>query len=1529
MRNQALVVLAGGLLMAACVAQPDPWVPDARGGDGRSDGDGRQSADGTGDVRAVDLARLDIGDLMDTKADAVDLTATEVQDAGDAHETSKDVECVPDCGAAKCGDDGCGGSCGDCGQYLLCAAGSCHPNFCKDGLKDFGCCSGNVWLWCDDDGALEGYNCDDNDAPLNTCGWDSGKYKCGGEGEDPEGDLPLECCESDCTNKDCGSDGCWKDCGTCEGLQEVCVEGICECQPACDGLECGDDGCNDVCGTCPKQSECIDGTCICTPDCDGKSCGSDGCDGECGTCLGDQDECADGQCVCQPNCDGLDCGDGGCPDQPGICEVCTGPQDECVEGFCICQPNCDGKECSDDGCGGDCGICDDENLCNGLESCVAGQCEEGLAVSCSNVPQCIKAECNPLTGECDMPADDGSECSDENACTTSDQCLGGECAPGLATSCKDDTECATYACNPGTGECEETKTPDGTDCDGGIGQCNSGQCVEKCGNEVCSEEDQETCVTCPEDCGTCTVSEGFVPINPSSFWMGSPDGGPCPIGYIGGGCAGDGNGNSIAEVGRQDDEPLTYVSLTRRFEMQTTEVTQGDFKSAFGGWNPGTSSEGDGNAVDSISFFDAVAYANWLSKDAGLSPCYEFTGEVECGNGITLSSHYYLSCLNASQGGIVNAEVVLREGVDSAYDCQGYRLPTEAEWEYATRAGTVTAFSNGNDLDDAHKACAKPYHLTAVGWYCANNDPNGAKPVGQKSANAWGLKDVHGNLFEWVWDSYAAYSLGLPDDPWLDPIGTGNYARVARGGAWSYNASHLRSAVRTFVTPNNSSHTVGFRLARTLAPCGDGICQPQESCQTCEVDCGECPCVIDECPDLAGYNKACNTRNHCEYTRTEPTEDWHQWDVWIYVPPASFEMGSVGEGGSEDETPVHMVTFDAGFMIAKYETVVQQYQACNGEDPDACSTPSTADWTGSGWGTNYWEDGVDPNDGSNIFHERINHPQNGVTWQQAKDFCQWVAPGGRLPSEAEWEYAATGTAHTKYPWGDEPEPSCSNDTAVFNDGRYGCSSGGTWPVGSKLAGLSRCGALDMTGNLWEWCEDWRHDSYADAPASGEPWVSPPGTKRIIRGGGFDHGAANMRTAKRNSTWPTDFGGGNGVRCVRPVPATNCGGVDCPVLAGYFTYCNRQHHCEYANLDTSGHQKWDAWIYVPPDSFEMGGPVAEGGPDDERPIHPVAIEKGYLIGKNEVLVEQYEACREASPNLCTAPSTADSGYAWGTNSSANGRRYHPQNGLNWHQAGDFCAWLAPWGRLPTEAEWKLAASGPTHRIYPWGDSPEPTCENGLAVLNDEGNVEGFGCGQGGTWPAGSLLAGAAWCGALDMGGNLWEWTADWYHDNYNGAPPDGSAWLDPVGTNRVTTGGAFDSDQVRTARREKGQPDYEGATIGARCLRPLACEPACVDKACGDDGCGGTCGSCNDGHSCTVDSCLPDGTCDFEVKDGYCLWGEGGNYPSGCVSAGANDCAWCKPSTPTVVNLSYLNGQFLCANPEYVCCGGLCKYQSCP
>ena len=147
----------------------------------------------------------------------------------------------------------------------------------------------------------------------------------------------------------------------------------------------------------------------------------------------------------------------------------------------------------------------------------------------------------------------------------------------------------------------------------------------------------------------------------------------------------------------------------------------------------------------------------------------------------------------------------------SAMDGRTYRLPTEAEWEYAARANYPSAFYNGGITEDG--CTSLDPNLDQIGWYCGNDDVDGSStthPVAQKEPNAWGLYDMSGNVREWCQDWYSTYPSGAVSDPTGPADG---WRRVLRGGSWSSYAKHCRSAYRGYDGPSDRSSRNGFRLA--------------------------------------------------------------------------------------------------------------------------------------------------------------------------------------------------------------------------------------------------------------------------------------------------------------------------------------------------------------------------------------------------------------------------------------------------------------------------------------------------------------------------------------------------------------------------------------------------------------------------------------------------------------------------------------------------------------------------------------------
>jgi formylglycine-generating enzyme required for sulfatase activity len=199
-----------------------------------------------------------------------------------------------------------------------------------------------------------------------------------------------------------------------------------------------------------------------------------------------------------------------------------------------------------------------------------------------------------------------------------------------------------------------------------------------------------------------------------------------------------------------------------------------DFRAGANWRNPGFR-QGDDHPVVAVSWFDAVHYCNWLSAKEGFKPAYVISGT----------------------------------NVSWDRSADGYRLPTEAEWEYACRAGTETPFSAGERLSTAQANYNGnfPYSFGNRGLFRM-----ATMPVGSFSPNNWGIYNMHGNIWEWCWDFY-----GIPAEaPAVNPAGPDSGAhRVNRGGDWSTAAKWLRSAARSSNFPETAGSSLGFRLART------------------------------------------------------------------------------------------------------------------------------------------------------------------------------------------------------------------------------------------------------------------------------------------------------------------------------------------------------------------------------------------------------------------------------------------------------------------------------------------------------------------------------------------------------------------------------------------------------------------------------------------------------------------------------------------------------------------------------------------
>jgi formylglycine-generating enzyme required for sulfatase activity len=219
-------------------------------------------------------------------------------------------------------------------------------------------------------------------------------------------------------------------------------------------------------------------------------------------------------------------------------------------------------------------------------------------------------------------------------------------------------------------------------------------------------------------------------------------------------------GSPGTEAERYDREgPQHKVRITKQFFMGSTEVTQSQYKAVMGGWNPSYFKDGR-SPVENVNWDYAVAFCKKLSE---------------------------------------------RDGVR-------YRLPTEAEWEYACRAGTTTPFYTGETIstEQANYDGNYTYGTGRKGAFRAETAPVRSFP-----ANPWGLHDMHGNVWEWCYDGMRTYKGGESTDP-QGPITPGS-SRVLRGGVWGFDPSYCRSALRTGGGPAAAGNGNGFRVVVVVA----------------------------------------------------------------------------------------------------------------------------------------------------------------------------------------------------------------------------------------------------------------------------------------------------------------------------------------------------------------------------------------------------------------------------------------------------------------------------------------------------------------------------------------------------------------------------------------------------------------------------------------------------------------------------------------------------------------------------------------
>jgi formylglycine-generating enzyme required for sulfatase activity len=388
-----------------------------------------------------------------------------------------------------------------------------------------------------------------------------------------------------------------------------------------------------------------------------------------------------------------------------------------------------------------------------------------------------------------------------------------------------------------------------------------------------------------------------------------------------------------------------------------------------------------------------------------------------------------------------------------------YRLPTEAEWEYACRAGTTTRYyfgDNDNQLGD-------------YASYEGNSNRT-THPVGQKKPNGWGLYDMSGNVWEWCEDDWHYSYIGAPDDgsAWLDNDNHYHHP-ILRGGPWFDYPNDCRSAFRSFYLSRRDgfSYYFGFRVV-----CVSTVTSTQLPIA---------PVTSTPLPKVAPPPPSSPSPPPAKLTLfTEKLPKGITLEM-VGLPAGQFLMGSPDSDpyAENHEKPPHQVKVNS-FAIGKYPITQAQYQAVMGNNPSH-------------------------------FKNNPQNPVEQVSWDDAQAFCQKLSQitgkTYRLPTEAEWEYACRAGTTTRYYFGDNDNQ--LGDYAWYDEN----SNDTTHPVGQKKP--NGWGLYDMSGNVWEWCEDNWHGNYIGAPDDGSAWLDNDNDYLIVRGGSWFDSPSYCRSAFRD------------------------------------------------------------------------------------------------------------------------------------------------------------------------------------------------------------------------------------------------------------------------------------------------------------------------------------------------------------------------------------------------------------------------------
>jgi formylglycine-generating enzyme required for sulfatase activity/serine/threonine protein kinase len=588
--------------------------------------------------------------------------------------------------------------------------------------------------------------------------------------------------------------------------------------------------------------------------------------------------------------------------------------------------------------------------------------------------------------------------------------------------------------------------------------------------------------------------------------------------------------NPISRLGLESARPQHLVHITRPYYLSACEVTNAQFKM----FNEATSRKtlAETGGWMSSSKTSADLRESSISEDRDFPARYwgsEIIDQAPVVNVRWNQAVAFCEWLGRKEG-------------------RNYRLPTEAEWEYACRAGTTTRYWNGDD----------PEHLTQIGnvrdltaqqkfgWQDTLSSSDGVaftSEVGRYPPNHFGLHDMHGNAAEWCSDWFSTSYYHEPSQ--ADPGGpTTGVFHVVRGGSWHSSAIFCRSAHRAAAAPTHRSKHIGFRVVcvGNKAPWPPVPSTPPPK-----------PLGVPPESLVAPFDRDQISDARKAWARYSPVEEQRPNSVgmtMLLVPPGEFMMGSTPQqvaqasrfdpgfkkDSAKSEQPLHQVRINRPFYLAAHEVTRGQFaQFARATGYRTVCERSGGRGVGLDPATNTFKAERKYNWRNPGFAQDDSHPVLNVSWTDAAAFCTWLTwqegKRYRLPTEAEWEYACRAGTTTLFSSGDDPvslakmaNVADESATATFPTWHAIKAKDGyifTAPIGSFLP--NAFGLFDMHGNAREWCGDWIADDYYSKSPKIDPRGPSAGKSRSVRGGAWTSSAGDCRSASRWPSGPSSAG----------------------------------------------------------------------------------------------------------------------------------------------------------------------------------------------------------------------------------------------------------------------------------------------------------------------------------------------------------------------------------------------------------------------